>query len=59
MLLQQQRLVSAHTSTTCCSDYVGNTAAAYITYMNKPHSIHDYPVADLYIHVELGKVKGF
>ncbi len=36
------------TSTTCCCEYVRNTAAAHITYINNPHSIHDYPIADLF-----------
>ncbi len=37
-----------NTSTTCCCEYVRNTAAAHITYINNPHSIHDYPIADLF-----------
>ncbi len=56
MLLQQSKyrvvLLTIH------SQHVRNTAAALITYVNKPHSIHESPCGRS-IQVELGKVKGF
>ncbi len=56
MLLQQSKyrdiLLTIH------SQHVRNTAAALITYVNKPHSIHESPCGRS-IQVELGKVEGF
>ncbi len=36
MAEQVPRLATANTSTTCCCEHVGNTAAAHITHMNNP-----------------------